>query len=284
MKRIILMAALLAAACDDEPVGPDVCAQPRACEVEGGADLAIVAVTADSVVQRGFNTHVLDVNDVAVNVVIVNRGDRASSSANVEVSAFGERGTARVLALDPGDSAVVRVPVDIERELLYGGKESDAQNISAEVITSDVDAGNNRMSSGLYALNIPHVTIHPLPDTLQTVVLDKSTIAVRWRSTTGFASGVTPNGRVTVLVCLQARGQTCASGGWEAVTRLNAFFSSTQSGVVAFVSARNVGVPAAGLYDIAVCVVPSSHTALQIIRNHPDHHCETGGQVRVVNN
>ena len=283
MKRVLVIAVLLIAACEDEPAGPDMCAQPRACEVEG-ADLAIVAVTADSVVERGFSSHVLDVNDVAVNVVIVNRGDRASASANVEVSAFGERGTARVLALDPGDSAVVRVPVVIERELLYGGREPDAQNISAEVITNDADVANNRMSSGLYALNIPHVTIQPLPDTLQTVILDRTLLRVRWRSTTGFASGVTPTGRVSVLVCLQARGQTCAPGGWEAVTRTNAFFSSTQNDAVGFVSQRHAGTPAAGLYDIAICVVPVSHAGRQIIPNHPDHHCEPGGQVRVLAN
>ena len=278
MKKLLLL-CLLIAACSDDPTGVE-CTSRLACDI-GGVDLAMLSVRADSLITSWGVADVIDASDIDVEFVVVNRGTETAPASDVVVNAFDMTATVRIPSLAPGDTVVGTAAFTVERAYLYAGAETETRNITAEVVSADAEPGNNLLNSTPYALNLPYVMVEPLIELRQTTSLAAGgRVLVRWNWRQGFMGGVDADRAVAFLVCLRRGTATCTTGSWQALERVEPISFQRISRLVS-VTAAGAATPITGDYELLVCTVPRSHTALYVDLSDPDHHCERAGSVTI---
>jgi hypothetical protein len=277
MRRLLLAAVVAVSACDSPGITGNDCSGRYACQVEG-VDLAVVSATVDSTAPH-YGAVVVDPSNVTIRFVVLNRGDKTSSSGvSVEAGVFGHSQTVTIGPVAPGDSAIGMANFSIDRAYLIAGEELEAENAFVRVLASDAVAENNVLAGPRVLLTIPFLSLAP-------VIMPPQTVRIGQPITTWFSlqfgfSAYSLNKRIDVLVCLRASDRTCTQGNWRPMLRLDDIASGRFAQVP--LNAEAAPSPSAGIYQLIYCAVPADYAGTYLEPDNPDHHCRAAGVVTIV--
>lgn len=281
MRRLLICACLLSSACSGDATGPEACLVPKACAV-GGPDLAVVQVVADA--EESWMGRIAHADGFDVVVEVLNRGNRRTRAANVQVEAWTASAFADVPSLAPGERAQVRVQLAYTRTYLVHGQDPGAITPVARILhEGDVRAANDTLSGDEFVTDLPVFDLAPVPWGVQSARVGGTVRLGAWigRRIAPEPSSVT----VDAMFCVLDADRGCTLSSWGALMvwqSVPGFGTSNYSGQA---SLQPGGLPPApGTYRLAVCIVPSSDDGITPRRDpaNPDHKCVDSGVLQLL--